>query len=143
MKNKVLLLTLLLFAAGCSSHYDTAESTCNINVGSCVKSIEEEKLHIIFDITPAPVVPMKELIFSITVLNDGKPLRGAEVILDLTMPGMYMGVNRPELTQGRNGRYEGAGVLPECPMGGNEWKADIDILKDDLTASASYIFEVE
>ncbi len=107
------LLPGSFFAQAAAS--DTAD--CNINLGPCAKRIGAAE--IILDITPRPVKVMKELSF--TVILKGK--RADRLILDLGMPGMYMGKNRVILEKTAGGTYKGKGVIPKCPSGRKLWRA--------------------
>jgi nitrogen fixation protein FixH len=58
-------------------------------------------------ITPNPPVPMDQAVLKLTLRDsDDRPLSGAQVSLDLTMPGMTMPLNRPEVKEKGNGVYE-------------------------------------
>jgi hypothetical protein len=116
---------------------------CNIHTGPCSRIIAEENFMVLFDVNPRPVRSMDELHFIITIKKAGKPVTDAQVSLDLTMPGMFMGVNRPKLKHREKGRYEGEGVIPTCPHGGKLWKAEIGIELKGEKASVSYVFEAE
>jgi hypothetical protein len=60
---------------------------------------------------------MSELLFSVTLEEGGISIKDAEVELELTMPGMYMGENKPVFSQKEKGRYEGKEILPRGPKG--------------------------
>ncbi len=85
---------------------------------------------------------MVELLFTVTVRNNGRPVSGADVALDLTMPGMIMGTNNPLLTAGKGGRYTGKGVIIRCPSGKKIWKAEITVPGKQGLKTTSFIFEV-
>lgn len=116
---------------------------CNINAGPCAKTTEPGNIQVIFDINPKPVKPMKELFFRVDLKEGEKSVTDAAVNLDLTMPGMFMGINRPVLKHIKDGRYEGQGILPKCPHGGKTWKTEVTIMRHNKTSSESFIFEVE
>lgn len=116
---------------------------CKISAGPCFKEIEHDGIRVIFDINPKPVSPMKDLVFNVT-LTDGKgPVTDASVIVDLTMPGMFMGTNRPVLVHREKGKYEGRGVIQTCPHGGKTWRAEVSITRQGKTASVDFTFGVE
>ncbi len=112
---------------------------CNIDSGTCAKRIGAAE--IILDITPRPVKVMKELSFTVT-------LRGKtadRLILDLGMPGMYMGKNRVMLEKTAAGTYKGKGVIPRCPSGRKLWRAAVYLpdaghnnMKADFIFNVSY-----
>ncbi len=114
---------------------------CDINAGACAKTIEQDT-HAAFDINPKPVKPMSGLLFSLTINEGGKTVTDALVSLNLTMPGMFMGVNRPVLEHVGDGRYEGRGIIPICPHGGTLWKAEVTVKRGSKEAAVSYLFEV-
>ncbi len=150
MKNKIVLLIVFLFPlfavnvfAMQHSHSFSAKTDCDINTGPCTKTIEHDSTQVILDINPKPVSPMKELLFSIILKEGESAVTDAGVALDLTMPGMFMGVNRPVLSQVKDGRYEGKGVIPVCPHGGELWKAEVTVERDGRSATVSYLFEVK
>ncbi len=105
--------------------------------------VDKKDIDVVFDIKPKPVSPMKELVFSVTVTEKGSPVTDASVIVDLTMPGMYMGTNRPALIHTANGKYEGRGIIQACPHGGKTWRAEVKITRHNRTYSESFTFEVE
>lgn len=116
---------------------------CEISAGPCIKETGHDGLRVVFDIKPKPVSPMKDLVFSVTLSDKAGPVTDASVIVDLTMPGMYMGTNRPELIHKENGKYEGRGVIQACPHGGKTWKAEVGITRQGKTASVDFTFGVE
>jgi hypothetical protein len=149
MKNKIVLLIILLsplFAVNVfamqHSHSFSTKTDCDINAGPCTKTIEYDGIQVILDINPKPVSPMKELLFSVILKEGESAVTDARVALDLTMPGMFMGVNRPVLSRVKDGRYEGNGVIPVCPHGGKLWKVEVTVERDGRSATVSYIFEV-
>ena len=115
---------------------------CAINAGPCAKEIGTEKIQVVFDIISKPVTSMKRLLFSVDLMEPDEPVTDADLTVVLTMPGMFMGVNRLALKQMENGRYEGKGIIPICPSGKKIWMADIGIKSKDKISSVSYRFEV-
>ena len=134
MKNKIILPAILLFLifsayafAMQHDHTDKTETECDINAGPCSTTIEHENIQVILDIGPKPVKPMSELQIRVILKEGDEYITNARVGLDLTMPGMYMGINRPVLSHVKDGRYEGSGVIPVCPHGGKLWKAEVTV----------------
>lgn len=119
------------------------QKDCLINTGACIKDIEREGIKVLFDIHPKPVSPMRELIYTVTLADKGRPVTDASVTVDLTMPGMFMGINRPVLAHTVNGTYEGKGVIQPCPHGGKTWMAEVRIMQLNRTVSAGFTFEVK
>jgi len=149
MKIFLTALLLLLSIPGSSSGMDHEHTTGNVRVdcypdkGPCVKTIEDRDVQIVFDIIPKPVRVMTDLVFTIAVKKSAEPVTDADVTLDLTMPGMFMGMNRPPVKHMRDGMYEGKGVIPACPHGGKIWKAEVTVKRDGRSETVSYIFEVK
>jgi hypothetical protein len=148
MKSKFILSALAFMLSTCFIAHPVyagmnVTADCMIKSGACVREIEQEKIKVTFDINPKPVSPMKELIFSVTLAEKGSPVTDASVIVELTMPGMYMGINSPALVHTADGRYEGKGVIQACPHGGKIWMAEVKLTRHNKTVSVSFIFEVE
>lgn len=132
---------LLTVTAACSADRARDLTDCDIQRGPCV-SMAGSGTEITFDITPRPVRAMAELLFTVTIRKDGRPVSGADVTIDLTMPGMIMGENSPRLSQGNDGRYAGKGVIVRCPSGKKVWKAQVSVRSKHGVETASFIFEV-
>jgi hypothetical protein len=137
---------LAVFIAG-SVFADAAaagkKTGCDIQRGPCVRETDDGT-SVQFDIHPKPVTSMSGLTFSIHLTRNGRPLSDAtSVVLDLSMPGMYMGKNRPLLKRTDNGRYEGKGVLTRCMSGGRAWQAEITVEGAKRTSVVAFEFEVQ
>jgi len=149
VENRTLLLFLVftLFITGCSRQENNTSgkqpADCDINAGPCMRTLENGETGVLFDINPKPVTAMKDLVFQVTLNENHKAVADAEVILDLTMPGMFMGANRPVLVHTGEGRYEVSGIIPKCPHGKKLWKAEITIKRKNETAAITYLFEVD
>jgi len=90
-------------------------------------------------IDPDPPVALKETTFTAMLAEkDGKPISGAQVILDLTMPGMDHGENRPKLTETAPGVYMGKGI---ATMGG-QWDARVEVNYKGDMVSRHFPFKV-
>jgi hypothetical protein len=116
-------------------------TSCDIQRGPCFKATGEG-MTIEFDIQPKPVSAMSELTFIVNLSRGGSPVTDASAALDLSMPGMFMGKNRPVLKQVYDGRYEGKGIITRCPSGGKTWQAEVTVERAGKTAVASFVFEV-
>jgi hypothetical protein len=125
------------------NHSGNTETNCDINAGPCAATIEHDNIQVILDIAPKPVKPMSELLFSVILKEGDRYIMDAEVSLDLTMPGMFMGTNRPVLSHVKDGRYEGKGVIPVCPHGGKLWKAEVTVAWEGRSATANFLFQVK
>jgi hypothetical protein len=64
---------------------------------------------------------------AVDVSRGGGPVEGAEVALELSMPGMYMGENRVALAPLGGGRYRGKAVLVRCASGRRDWVAEVAV----------------
>jgi hypothetical protein len=113
---------------------------CDIQHGSCV--METNGMTITFDILPKPVRTMSELQFIVTITRKKHPVTDASVTLDLSMPGMYMGKNRPALKYLGQGRYQGSGIITRCTSGQKSWQAQVTVGSGDPATIARYQFEV-
>ena len=76
------------------------------------------------DTYPSPPVALKTTNFLVRLVGaDGAPVAGAEVVLDLSMPGMYHGENRPPCRHTGEGEYLCQGYLV---MGGL-WEVAVEV----------------
>jgi hypothetical protein len=85
---------------------------------------------VFLDISPKPVRPMKELVF--TVEARGREGNGRPWI-DLGMEGMRMPPNRVDLVKDPDGRYRGKGILVRCRSGMRTWTATVALPGDGKT----------
>lgn len=115
---------------------------CDIQHGSCITKTGAG-ITIEFDIQPKPVATMSELTFIVNLSRGGSPVIDASTALDLSMPGMFMGKNRPVLKQVNAGRYEGMGIITRCPSGKKTWQAEVTVEHAGKTTAASFVFEVK
>lgn len=103
-------------AAPCDARY------CAFTDGPCV--VQAGSATVTLDITPKPVAAMKELFFSVSLRGISAP---PSLLLSLSMPGMYMGINEVMLTKAPDGTYRGRGLIPRCPAGRDLWQAELII----------------
>lgn len=115
---------------------------CDIDKGACIRNISTDNITVTFDIGPKPLKSMSELFFAVTVMKNRMPVKDAVVSVELTMPGMFMGINKPALSHSTNGIYTGKGVIPRCPAGSRIWKAEVFIERKGGVSTVSYVFEV-
>jgi hypothetical protein len=125
---------------GHASGPEQEQTDCAFDAGPCGKTVAG--LTISFDISPKPVKSMTDLTFAVTVLDRAKPVENASVMIDFTMPGMYMGKNVVRLSARGNGVYAGKGVIVRCPTGKKIWQASIAVRSARKTSVVSYVFEV-
>jgi hypothetical protein len=129
----LLLCSLTLFAH--SMAVGAAEiPDCSPDQGPCTAAAAGRQ--IIFDISPKPVKAMKELTFTISA---GTGATAQTLLLDLSMPGMYMGRNEVILKKNPDGSYSGKGIIPRCPSGRKLWRVSVTI---PGAGKVSYTFNV-
>jgi nitrogen fixation protein FixH len=114
---------------------------CDIHRGPCIQETSDG-VSVEFDIRPKPVTAMSNLDFIVKLKKDSLPVKDASVMMELTMPGMFMGKNRPALKQVGDGRFEGKGVITSCPSGKKTWQAEVVVARGEKTAVVDYIFKV-
>lgn len=119
-----------------------AAAPCAIQQGAC-SFTTDSGMTVEFDIQPKPVRAMSKLDMLVSVKENGKPVTDASVKLDLTMPGMYMGKNSPDMKHSANGRYEGKGIITRCMSGRKTWQADVIVERGGTRQAASFVFEVQ
>jgi hypothetical protein len=131
---------LVLFARVVGSETSTS---CNIQRGPCMQETGDG-ITIEFDVRPRPVTTLSELTFIIilTESESGLPLTDASVGLDLSMPGMFMGNNRPVMHRVSAGRYEGKGIITRCMSGRKTWQAKGTVEHAGKTVVVDFVFEV-
>jgi hypothetical protein len=144
-KKQVVLAALASIALllGCAAHIFASQATkpdCRLDAGPCVRT--DGALTLILDITPKPLEVMRELTFTVIVKEGGKPVPDALLLIDLSMPGMYMGKNVVRLTHRADGVYEGTGVIIRCPSGGKIWQALVIMERAEKKSVVNYLFEV-
>lgn len=127
----ILIAVLMLVSRPPRAH----ASDCDVDRGPCVAVTG--RTEVTLDISPKPVKAMKELFFVVTVR--GANVRGP-LLLELSMPGMYMGRNEVALKRSPEGSFSGRGVIPRCPTGGKLWQADLTI---PGTGRLTYRFHVD
>ena len=148
MKLRVMLpasivgIGLAIFLAGLSLAASPETSDCDIQHAMCVRTTRSG-MEVEFSITPRPVKAMQDLEFIVTLRKKGTPVTGAKVVLDLSMPGMFMGTHQPKLREAPDGTYRGRGVIPRCVTGQRTWKAFIAVAHGGQVEDVSVLFEVQ
>jgi hypothetical protein len=130
----ILLIGCLFLAAHPPAQGATETPDCSIDQGLCSRTAGMRE--VIFDITPKPVKTMKELTFTVRAVGKNS---SPTVLLDLSMPGMYMGRNEVILKKTPAGSYSGKGIIPRCPSGKKLWRAELTI---PGAGKVSYTFNV-
>jgi nitrogen fixation protein FixH len=110
-----LLLMVVLTVAGCGRPGGAAPpATVTRTAGSSAT----------LWIAPNPPIPMQEVTLQLTLRDaQGRPMSGATVQLDLTMPGMQMPTNQPQVMEVGNGVYQARAIFT---MAG-EWQVRADV----------------
>ena len=103
-------------AVGEGVHCDAGLRACAADAGG---------LRVVLELSPRPPVPLKSLEAGVQLSRDGKPVPGAEVTVEISMPGMFMGDNRIPLRASGEGRYAGTGALLRCTSGRRDWLAEV------------------
>jgi nitrogen fixation protein FixH len=101
---------------GEGAHCDAGARPCAATAGA---------VRVVLALAPHPPVPLKEIEASVRLVQDGAPLAGVEVAVEISMPGMFMGENRIEMKAGADGRYSGKGALLRCASGRRDWMAEV------------------
>ena len=130
----LVLLCCFVMSAHSPAQGVTEVADCAPDQGPCTAAAAGRQ--IIFDISPKPVKAMKELIF--TIRATGRNTAPA-ILLDLSMPGMYMGRNEVVLKKNPDGSYSGKGIIPRCPSGRMLWRAAVTV---PGAGKVSYTFNV-
>ncbi|NOY63938.1 MAG: hypothetical protein GXO97_00850 [Nitrospirae bacterium] len=94
---------------------------------------------IVFYTEPAPPATLKDTVFRLEITP---PVEADMVVLELSMPGMYMGENRIILKRSgkrRSALYKAEGIIVRCPSGATLWQADFRIPD---TGEVSFRFHV-
>lgn len=128
---------MLLSASSSACAYASSvadESKCDMQKGPCTKNIAG--LELTLEITPKPVKAMEELLFSVGIKGY---LSEDMLVIDLAMPGMYMGGNKVILRKATDGRYVGKGIIPRCSSGRRLWSATVDVPRK---GKAEYLFDI-
>jgi hypothetical protein len=133
------MLSMTVFTAAAA---EGQAVNCDIHKGPCIAEARDGT-RVELEILPRPVTAMSDLSFLVTLSQKGNPVLDAPVVLlEFTMPGMYMGKNQVALKRRKNGRYEGHGTITRCVSGSKTWKAKVTASHAGKTAAADFIFEV-
>jgi hypothetical protein len=114
MMRIVTVLIIVFMLLSCSKKEETFETAPLVTY--------YKNYRVSFEAEPWPVVPMKRTFFRVKITP---PLKDDRLLMELTMPGMYMGQNRVVLKRVSEGVYEGTAVVVRCPSGKTLWRATI------------------
>jgi len=114
-------------------------SSCDLDAGPCMAVMEETGTEVAFDISPKPLRTMAPLQFTVAVSGEAYDAAG-DVIVGLSMPGMFMGENTVRLETAGERLWKGKGVIVRCPSGRKAWQAVVSV---PGRGTAAFTFEVE
>ncbi len=103
-------------AVGEGVHCDVGTRACAADAGG---------FRVTLDLSPHPPRPLAELRPTVELKRGGARVSDAEVSVELSMPGMYMGENRIPLRLDGAGFYSGTGALLRCASGRRDWVAEV------------------
>lgn len=99
IKRLVFFATLLVITLGLVS--------CSSNTSPLQATQTAGALSVSLNVDPYPPVPMQDALLELRLFDSkGQPISGANVSLDLTMPGMQMPMNRPKVAESGGGVYQ-------------------------------------
>jgi len=130
--NLFLLVFLMLVLTACGGSNDQA------TIGELTQT--DGDLKAVLSFSPDPPGMMSAVQMTLTLTDSsGKPVEGAQVSYDLTMPAMPMPTNKPEATDQGNGVYLTTATFT---MAG-EWQAAATIIVNGETSEFSFDFKVD
>ncbi len=91
-------------------------------IGGRTSPGEEKSIEL--EIGPQPIKAMKLLLFRVQMQGYEE---AEKILVDLSMPEMFMGINRFYLKRKGPGLYEGKRIIPTCPTGKTLWQAKVII----------------
>jgi hypothetical protein len=120
------LLVITLGFASCSSKTSLMQATQTAGDFSVSLKVD-----------PYPPVTMQNALVELKLFDhEGQPVSGASVSFDLTMPGMQMPMNRPEVVESSSGVYQAKTIFT---MAG-KWQ--IQVLVTSTGKSETFIFDL-
>jgi hypothetical protein len=120
------LLVITLGLASCSSNTSPMQATQTAGAFSVSLNVD-----------PHPPVPMKDTLVELKLFDSkGQPISGASVSFDLTMPGMKMPMNHPEVIESSKGVYQAKTLFS---MAG-KWQIQVIVTYD--SESETFIFDL-
>lgn len=130
-----LALVLLFLVVHSQKALAAKETECDLQKSACEVSYGKHKIR--FDLNPKPVKAMQELKIEIQI---DPPLQAEELLIDFTMPEMYMGENKAKVKKISAGQYEGKIILPRCKK--TLWQAEVIDLSTKKTL-AKILFHIK
>ncbi len=111
------------------------QAPCNLNTGPC--SVAVGNRTVTLEIMPKPARTLAPITFAIAVSDR---VVADQLIVDLSMPEMYMGTNRIVARRTGGSTFVGKGIIPHCPSGKKLWQASIELAD---AQAAAFRFHVE
>jgi hypothetical protein len=131
----VLLLCILVVDRGSTGASGSGDGDgCDIHQGPCSQTIGDTEVSL--EITPHPVMAMRELHFKVMVRGR---YPSQPPFVDLDMQGMFMGPNVVRLTASSPRTYEGRGLIVKCMSHRTKWRATVCLPE---IGAAHFFFDV-
>jgi|YNPMSStandDraft_2_1061718.scaffolds.fasta_scaffold11454_3 hypothetical protein len=119
------------------------ENYCDVHSTVCEFSIKEGGEIIAqgtLNLNPKPVHAMKPIEFDLTLTKS--KLQNPEIMLSLTMPAMYMGINKVFLKKISSKDYKGNGMFAECVTEDRRWNIKIVLRENEKTYATDIQFDI-
>lgn len=123
MLKRTILVMLWIFLFKDFAFSQTDKDLCDFQKVTCLKKIGS--IEVSLDISPKPLKAFTETEFIADLRGIDK--LPSEILVELSMPGMYMGENQIILKRVNKNRYKGRGVIPRCPSGATLWQAGVSV----------------
>ena len=107
---------------------------CSVNSSSALTS-QNNGISATLSLEPSSPVAMENTTFTVKLMKDNQPVKGAEIILNLTMPGMKMPQNRFNALENEPGSYSSTTLLS---MAG-DWHLQANVAQN----KEDYIFDFD
>jgi hypothetical protein len=99
-------------------------NACGATASPVVHTQTSGSLSATLEVLPFPPAPMEDTVLELALRDsDQRPVSGASVVFDLTMPAMEMPVNRPQATEEESGVYRANAIFT---MAG-EWQIRVAV----------------
>jgi hypothetical protein len=111
--------------------------SCSSNISPMQATQTAGAFSVSLNVAPDPPVPMQDALLELKLVDfKGQPISGASVSLDLTMPGMQMPMNRPEVVESGGGVYQAKTLFT---MAG-KWQIQVTVT--DVSKSETFTFNL-